>query len=323
MKINHRIIFSTALLSQLLLWAACGKSIFEKDYPGFDGKVLMAQATEGRNIIPIAMSSTPAQLAFGASYGKSMGGAPKDIPVEFELKNDWITGYNAQNNTNYIPLPEGSDNISGLSSVIKKGKTTSEPLTITIKSKELDVKERYMFPITLKSAGGEKIDSALTTTWFRIDEIIRPERDVAGQATLTVSHENRNGADAAEGSKKLVDNSTSTKFLVFDINTILPNFWYQLTFPAPIVLSAYTVTTGGDAPERDPRDWKLLGSNDGVTWVTVDTRTNQAFSGRTMTVRYEFENEVPYKIYRMAISAVNGGTLFQQSEFRVIEYFEQ
>lgn len=323
MKIINKITFTVCITSLVMLLGACGKNIFEQSYKGYDGKVLMAQAVEGRNIIPLAMSSKPAQLAFGASYGMAMGPAPKDIPVEFELKNDWIAKFNSQNNTNYISLPEGSYTISGFSSVIRKGKTTSEPLTITIKSKELNVKEKYMLPITLKSAGGEKIDSALTTAWFRIDGVVRPERDVTGQATLTVSNDNSGGPDAGEGSKKLVDNSTSTKFLVFNINSILPNFWYQLTFPKAIILNAYTITSGNDAPERDPRDWNLLGSNDGITWTTVDSRSGQVFSGRTLTVRYEFANETPYKIYRMAISAVNGGTLYQQAEFRVIEYYEQ
>ncbi len=323
MKINSNVFFGTQVLLLCLLLGACGKTIFEKDYEGYTGKVLMAQAAEGRSTIPITMSSQPSRLGFGASYGMAMKPAPRDIPVVFELKEDWISVYNEENNTDYIPLPEGSYSISGFSSVIKSGQTTSEPLTITIESKKLDVNERYMFPITLKSAGGEVIDSALTTTWFRIDDIVRPERDVTAQATLTVSHDNSGGPDAGEGSKKLVDNNIDTKFLVFSMNTILPNFWYQLTFPNPIVLGAYTMTSGNDAPERDPRDWQFLGSNDGLTWTAVDTRGGQTFSGRKATNRYEFANETAYKYYRLAISAINGATLFQQAEFRVIEYFEQ
>ncbi|HEX7757261.1 MAG TPA: DUF1735 domain-containing protein, partial [Niabella sp.] len=187
MKKIKNFIWVFILGSVVLLLGACGKSIFEKDYPGSDGKVLMAQATEERSVIPLSISSIPLQLGFGASYGMSMTAAPKDIPVEFELKEDWIAGYNEQNGTDYIPLPQGSYSISGFSSVIRKGQTTSDPLIITIESKKLDVTKKYMFPIVLKSASGEKVDSAMTTTWFRINQIVRPERDVTAQGVLSVS----------------------------------------------------------------------------------------------------------------------------------------
>jgi hypothetical protein len=42
-----------------------------------------------------------------------------------------------------------------------------------------------------------------------------------------------------------------------------------------------------------------------------------------MTVRYEFLNETAYKYYRVTISAINGSSLFQQGEWRVIEFYEE
>ncbi|MFT3902515.1 MAG: DUF1735 domain-containing protein [Niabella sp.] len=323
MKIVNRIVFTTIICSLVFLLGSCGKSIFEKNYPGFDGKVVMAQATEGRNIIPVTMSSVPSKLGFGASYGMSMGAAPKDIPVEFELREDWIAQYNQENNTDYIPLPEGSFTISGLSSVIKKGKTTSEPLTITIVSKELDVKEKYMFPITLKSAGGEKTDPALTTVWFRIDEIVRPERDVTASGTLSVNIDNANGPDHNEGSKKVVDNNIDTKFYT---GSFVPGLWMQLAFKEAVAVGAYTLTSGNDfAEQRDPKAWVFQGSDNALNWVDLDTQTNIIFSTPKQTKRFELNNEHAYKFYRIVInektSSANGS--FQLSEWRLIEYYEQ
>ncbi len=322
MKTYQQKYFNLAYVaSLLLLLSSCAKDIFNRDYAGFDGQVLMAQAAEGRNSFSVPMSSRPWKLGFGASYGKAMTASPKDIPVEFAYKEDWIATYNQQNGTDYIPLPSGSYTISGLSSVIKAGATTSEPLSISVNSKELDVAEKYMFPITLLSAGDMKVDSALRTSWFRIDNIVRPERDVTSQGTLSVSHENGN---ANENSTKLVDNNTGTKFLLFEAQAkIAEGLWYRLTFPNPIVLGAYTITSGNDSPDRDPKDWRLQGSDDGTSWTTLDTKTGQAFSGRGMTIRYEFPNETAFKQYRVLISANNGGSLFQQAEWRVIEFFEQ
>ena len=317
---------ATKIIIASVVWfaiASCGKNMFDTTYAGYDGKVYMPQAAEGRNNFALPLSSKPWRLGFGAGYGGAVHAADKDIPVQFALKEDLITTYNRANGTSYIPLPAGSYTISGLNSIIRKGNTTSDSLNIIIDRRKLDLKKKYMFPITLVSASSEKIDSALQTTWFRIDTIIRSERDATAKGTLSVSNDNSGGADAGEGSKKLVDNNIDTKFLVFNINDILPNFWYQLTFPTPIVLGAYTITSANDAPERDPKDWKLQGSNDLTNWTVLDTKAGQSFSARKFTIRYEFNNNTAYKYYRMTISAINGATLFQQAEWRVIEFYEE
>lgn len=328
--IKIKILNIAAVLVLTCLLGACGKNIFETEYADYPGKVMMAQAAEGRNAFSIPMSSKPFKLGFGAFWGGSTTTAPGDIPVEFGYKEDWIAQYNAQNGTNYVALPSGSYNITGLSSMIKQGNTTSEPLSISIESKKLDITKKYMFPITLISAGSERIDSALRTTWFRIENVVRSERDVTNSPgnVFTVSHDHNGGADAGEGSKKLIDNNTASKFLVSDMSLRgkINNFWYQMAFASPIILGAYTMTSGNDAPERDPRDWKLMGSNDGSNWTDLDVKTGQAFSGRNMTVRYEFANNTAYKYYRLQITLLQGGLtqgLFQQSEWRLIEFYEQ
>ncbi|MBK7097071.1 MAG: discoidin domain-containing protein [Sphingobacteriales bacterium] len=153
---------------------------------------------------------------------------------------------------------------------------------------------------------------------------MRAERDVTSKGVISVRKDNNGGAGANEGSLKLVDNNIDTKFLIFGANEVLPDFWYQLKFADPIVLGAYTMTSANDAPERDPKTWKLSGSNDGINWVVLDTRANQAFSARKQTQRFEFQNDTSFTFYRISISELFGvTTLFQQSEWRVIEFFEQ
>ena len=46
--------------------------------------------------------------------------------------------------------------------------------------------------------------------------------------------------------------------------------WIQFKFAEPTKLSGYRWYTANDDEDRDPRDWRLLGSNDGVNWVVVD-----------------------------------------------------
>ncbi len=322
MKLFTNQIKIIAALAFIFSVVSCEKAPFNKVYEGYDGKVYIAAAAEGRSNFSLPLSTKPWVLGFGAVYGGVSHTAPKDILLEFSLQENLISQYNQINGTSYIPLPTDSYTITGFNSVIKSGTTTSEPLSITIDRKKLDLKKKYMFPISLMSASSEKIDSAMRTAWFRIDTIIRSERDVTSQGSLSVSHDNNGGPDAGEGSKKLVDGNTSTKFLIQNINQKIP-FNFQLTFPNPIVLGAYTFTSGNDAPDRDPKNWTLQASIDGINWTTLDARSNEMFSSRGQTIRYDFDNSMAYKYYKIVVSAINGGTLFQQSEWRVIEFYEE
>jgi len=144
--------------------------------------------------------------------------------------------------------------------------------------------------------------------------------DVTAKAALVVNIENGAGAASTEGSSKVVDNDFVSKFL---INPYASNFYMQLNFPAAQQVASYTLTSGGDAPGRDPKDWKFSGSLDGTTWVDLDTRTGETFASRNLTKTYSFKNIVPYKHYRISITAIGSGSLFQLSEWRVIEVPEE
>ena len=46
--------------------------------------------------------------------------------------------------------------------------------------------------------------------------------------------------------------------------------WIQFYFDEPTKISGYRWYTANDFEERDPRDWRLLGSDDESNWVVVD-----------------------------------------------------
>lgn len=147
------------------------------------------------------------------------------------------------------------------------------------------------------------------------------EQDITSSGSLTVSTENTAGANAKEGSSKLTDNQTSTKFLTYSFD---PASYMQLSFPNEQVVTAYTLTSGDDAQGRDPRDWKITASNDGNTWVQLDARQYESFGFRTQTKRFNFKNTKGYKYYRLNVSAiqenrVGANVLFQLAEWRLIQ----
>ncbi|RIA09299.1 uncharacterized protein DUF4998 [Flavobacteriaceae bacterium MAR_2010_72] len=160
-------------------------------------------------------------------------------------------------------------------------------------------------------------DGLFQLSEWRLYESDVPEIDLTGYLLkeITVSKENPGGPNAGEGSLKVVDGDTNTKFLIFDYPT---NFWMQQELINGEIANLYTLTSGNDAPSRDPKNWTLAGSNDGASWVTLDTRTDESFGGRNETKEYTFNSVAPYKYYRMYITANNGDGLFQLSEWRML-----
>jgi hypothetical protein len=142
-----------------------------------------------------------------------------------------------------------------------------------------------------------------------------------GLGTVTAQGENGLG----EGKLKAFDNDSSTKWLDFangDPSTRSSWIQYQYAGGATYVVTQYTITSANDAQPRDPRDWQLLGSNDGgITWTTLDSRTGEVFRDRFWKNTYNIINSVAYSIYRLNILSVfNPGAAnsMQLSEIELI-----
>ena len=158
----------------------------------------------------------------------------------------------------------------------------------------------------------------MSVTGFTVAALRGFSQDItATGGTLTVRVENGGGSDAAEGSNKVIDNDINTKFLSDFPDDNLQ--WIQFQLNTPAVVGIYTLTTGNDAPERDPKDWTLEGSPNGTDWTVLDTRANRQLGGRFNTTAFEIENSIAYAYYRLYITALNGSGTFQLGEWRLLE----
>lgn len=179
--------------------------------------------------------------------------------------------------------------------------------------------KKVVLALAMSNPTSHLLDSVKNTVVLALDPSKLVESDVTNNGSvLTVQYENTHADDQGENSTHLVDNNTGTKFLIFDFHAPA---WMQLQFPQPQYTGAYTMTSANDAPGRDPKDWQLLGSNDGSNWTVLDVQTNQSFANRFQTNKYTFSNKVAYTYYRLNITAIAdpGGGLYQQAEWRLIQ----
>jgi hypothetical protein len=72
----------------------------------------------------------------------------------------------------------------------------------------------------------------------------------------------------------------------------------------------YTIHSASGLVPRDPKEWQFQGSDDGSTWTTLDTQSNQAFARRLELKTYVIANPSFYRYYRLNITANNGDGAF-------------
>lgn len=83
---------------------------------------------------------------------------------------------------------------------------------------------------------------------------------------------------------------------------------YRQAGAAQVIADAYYITaTPQDADVNTPSTWQLQGSNNGVTWITLDARRGQTGWTNGETRYYEFENSTAYEYYRFNFTAGGGG----------------
>ena len=159
-------------------------------------------------------------------------------------------------------------------------------------------------PLTPQDVGPQWIDEAGEVTFLDIT-------DDGGVITAQYT----NTSKPAENFPSLIDNTAATKYFINNRTSL----WMQYKSTVPAIAVKYTITSANDVPTRDPRNWNLQGSNDSVSWVTLDTRTDETFATRSLIKTYTFQNTTPYLYYRLNITANNGASGTQLAEWEIYQ----
>jgi signal transduction histidine kinase len=82
----------------------------------------------------------------------------------------------------------------------------------------------------------------------------------------------------------------------------------------------YALTSANDFPQRDPIEWRLLGSNDGgKTWTTLDTRKNEIFPERQQRRVFKVNKPAAFEVYRLQIDLVRDPKVANSVQLAEIE----
>jgi hypothetical protein len=124
--------------------------------------------------------------------------------------------------------------------------------------------------------------------------------NIATEGTATASF---NGDSDQEGANKAFDQNPGSKWFGYQS----PAGWICYDFGAgnAQVIKRYTLNSA-DVAERDPKSWQFQASQDGISWITLDSQDNQSFARRMQMNTYDIRNVAAYRFYRLNITATNG-----------------
>lgn len=122
------------------------------------------------------------------------------------------------------------------------------------------------------------------------------------------------GATRGEGPDKVFDGEPGTKYCLLE-----PTMWVQIKLAeGKKRVESYSITSGNDAPGRDPKDWVLKGSNDGNNWTELDRRTGEDFDGRFDRRSFKVSAPGEYTWYRLEVTKNHGMDSSQIAELELL-----
>ena len=129
------------------------------------------------------------------------------------------------------------------------------------------------------------------------------------------------GSTGEQGYDKLLDGSIFTKWCS---NVKSDGVWYvEFHTASAVQVDGYKLTTADDTqtyPGRNPKNWTLKAKvNSGDAWTVIDTKTDNTDMPPANDSSVNFETDVQglYQYFRLEVSTVQSGDLFQLSKMQL------
>lgn len=126
------------------------------------------------------------------------------------------------------------------------------------------------------------------------------------------------------------NSSTSTKeYMAFDrsVSTLWatatpsPDVFLKIDFGIAKRVGKYKISPSATVNRR-PRKWSIQGSNDNITFITLDTRDYTTLSSSAIIDTFEFSNSTPYRYYKIKIDSNEAFADGSYTEIAEVEMYE-
>lgn len=256
-------------------------------YDDFDGNSSLVQqyASAITNNITQVSSNPPGQ----ASNPNPASGAT-DVNTQTSLT--WTAGSNTTSHKVYF----GTSNPPELQSTVS---------TASYNPGSLNTNTTYYWQVDEVNSVGTTTGSvwSFTTT----SNSVVDHTDPVGTGAITC----RAQINTNEGAAKAFDNLYTSGSQNSDWSKWLDNggtpsssnpSWIQIQLPNAVVVNSLSIVSANDDFGRDPEDFKLRASNDGLNWTNIGSWTGETWSNRFQKRDFSVSNSASYAYYRLEIT---------------------
>lgn len=127
---------------------------------------------------------------------------------------------------------------------------------------------------------------------FAQEPIFSPTSSIAAFGSVS--------SPSGEDFSKIIDGNINTKYLDFNESDGL-GFTVNLNGVLKSATSM-ALTTANDSPERDPMNYQISGSIDGINYTVIATGSITCINNRFNTRTFNFANTAAYSYYRLVFS---------------------
>lgn len=180
--------------------------------------------------------------------------------------------------------------VNGPFTVIATNVTTSSYTDTTVTNGA-----RYYYTVAASNAVGTSADSPIDSATPNHPALVNVA--LGGQPS--------DNAGNTDNATQAFDQNTGSEWFHTGVGG-----WLQYDLGHTVALQRYGISVSDVRSSRDPKSWQLQGSTNGTTWTTLDTQSGQVFLDRFRQQSYRIPQSLPYRYYRLNITANNGDTTF-------------
>lgn len=142
-------------------------------------------------------------------------------------------------------------------------------------------------------------------------------------SSMTITPFGNVNSPIGEEVDKIIDGDVNTKFLDFDL---ADGMGFTVDVEGSFVVNYIEIITANDFEVRDPMNFELLGSNDGVSFTSIDSGDIPCVSDRLFSRLFPIENNEYYSFYRFIYTNAcdpSGGTGIPSIQIAETQLYEE
>ena len=126
-------------------------------------------------------------------------------------------------------------------------------------------------------------------------------------SVIGIVESNCESSNPNQGLNMIFDGNWDSKWYADEGFKGLPCY-FVWEYDQPFLITSYSIVSGGDMPQRDPKSWNLYASENGTDFTLINSQKNIIFNARKEKKTFSVPNTEKYKYFKFEMTEMNTPT---------------